>query len=289
LNKALAKQREAQKKALADQLKKLEEDRKKRLKDAEEGAEKQLRNANRSYGRQVARADKHYRLMKARRDADYRYQLEELQRQLELQLRKIEQNNEDRVRELIEARTEERLEEERQHWATMAVLAGLAEERLDLDIDTYNAQLDALRQFLWAQQALYAEYLPPGYRIQTPEWWEREHGRYVGGEDYEDYPERQRGGYVSQGVYHLGEEGREFVLSAPTTTLMERALGPLSQGKVVSFAQRGGGGRSSIDVTVNQNFRFQGSFTAEERAWFKRTAREQSYEAVVDVLTAVGG
>lgn len=43
---------------------------------------------------------------------------------------------------------------------------------------------------------------------------------------------RSAGGYASYGKYTLGEKGREFVLTAQTTKMLERTLGSLNQGKI---------------------------------------------------------
>lgn len=40
---------------------------------------------------------------------------------------------------------------------------------------------------------------------------------------------RQSGGYVDDGLYRMGERGREFVLSADTTRLLEASYGRLDQ------------------------------------------------------------
>lgn len=56
----------------------------------------------------------------------------------------------------------------------------------------------------------------------------------------------QAGGYATRGYYSLGEAGSEYVLSAPTTRALERAIGHLSQAKILSMA---GGSRDRIDVS----------------------------------------
>jgi len=49
-------------------------------------------------------------------------------------------------------------------------------------------------------------------------------------------PPRAAGGYVNYGRYLLGEQGKEFVLSAPTTKMMEDRFGYLNQS---SFSKMG--------------------------------------------------
>ena len=97
---------------------------------------------------------------------------------------------------------------------------------------------------------------------------------------------RQAGGYVGRGLYNLGEAGREFVLSAPTTRAAEGLTGgSLSQDAVLASLIAGGGGvRRSSAVTVNQNFQFHGSFSEADRQWFRHAAREEAIAAVDEVI-----
>ena len=73
------------------------------------------------------------------------------------------------------------------------------------------------------------------------------------------------GGVVSRpGLYSLGEKGPEMVLNAETTKAIM------------------GGARSMV---LQQNFVFHGKFTEGERQWFRRTARDQAYEAFAEVAS----
>lgn len=67
---------------------------------------------------------------------------------------------------------------------------------------------------------------------------------------------RQSGGYAESGLYNLGEGGREFVLSAPTTSILERRWGDLTQEKFLS-------GGDTISFSFNGMGR-------EDRDWFRR-------------------
>jgi len=88
----------------------------------------------------------------------------------------------------------------------------------------------------------------------------------------------QEGGYADAGIYTLGETGREFVLSAPTTQAAERQLGaPLGQ---ASF-----GGLGGSEIVVNQsNWQFNGTFTEGDKEWFRSAAKEAAYEGIVEVV-----
>lgn len=97
---------------------------------------------------------------------------------------------------------------------------------------------------------------------------------------------RQAGGYVGPGVYRMGEAGREFVLSAPTTRAAERSLGRLDQEVLLAglagAGMRAGGKRPQL--TLNQNYTFQGGFSEAERGWFRQTARQQAADAFSEIL-----
>lgn len=78
---------------------------------------------------------------------------------------------------------------------------------------------------------------------------------------------RAGGGYAEAGLYTLGEAGREFVLSAPTTRVLEGAYGaPLTQQAVA-------GGRGG--VTVNATFTGMGNG---DRTWFEQRLNDFSQQ-----------
>lgn len=63
----------------------------------------------------------------------------------------------------------------------------------------------------------------------------RASGQNAPGESSGGYISRASGGYVSKGLYQVGERGREYVLNNRTTTALERLLGsPLSQQNILA-------------------------------------------------------
>ena len=78
---------------------------------------------------------------------------------------------------------------------------------------------------------------------------------------------RQAGGYATAGHYTLGERGPEFVLSAPTTRLLETQWGRLSQPLFINKASRGEGASA---FTYAPTFQGMG---AEDKAWYAMVAR----------------
>lgn len=115
---------------------------------------------------------------------------------------------------------------------------------------------------------------------------------------------RASGGYVSSGVWTLGEKGYEYVLSHETTRALEQSLGALTQEKLTGLTipglQSGGyasrspliaavgfsSGRqlTSRTVKLHQNFTFHGGFSEAEKRWFRDVAREEAYEGVLSVI-----
>jgi hypothetical protein len=94
---------------------------------------------------------------------------------------------------------------------------------------------------------------------------------------------RASGGYVSGGLYWMGEEGREYVLNNRSTRMLEGALGGgLSQELITGLVSRGGGRGGNVSLT--QNYQFHGTFNDSDRQWFRDTAHDQALEAFRKVV-----
>jgi len=89
---------------------------------------------------------------------------------------------------------------------------------------------------------------------------------------------RQEGGYAGAGQYALGERGPEFVLSAPTTRLLETQWGKLSQPLFINKASRGEGASA---FTYAPTFQGMG---AEDKAWYAMVARREA-ERIINEKT----
>jgi len=85
---------------------------------------------------------------------------------------------------------------------------------------------------------------------------------------------RQSGGYAPGGQYTLGERGPEFVLSAPTTRLLETQWGRLSQPLFINKASRGEGASA---FTYAPTFQGMG---AEDKAWYAMVARREAEKII---------
>lgn len=97
---------------------------------------------------------------------------------------------------------------------------------------------------------------------------------------------RESGGYAaSRGQYELAEQGREYVMSAPTTKMAERAFGDLSQGKLAQAFRGGGGGGSGGSVI---NFSQQNIYhDVQDPQAVALQVRRETYQALDDVLRKV--
>lgn len=69
----------------------------------------------------------------------------------------------------------------------------------------------------------------------------------VKSEDQKNPLHKATGGYASRGLYELGEEGREFVLTSSTTKTLERNMGSLSQGGILGMMN----GKSGSNIVLN--------------------------------------
>lgn len=91
------------------------------------------------------------------------------------------------------------------------------------------------------------------------------------------------GGYASnRGQYELAEKGREYVLSAPTTKMAERAFGELSQGKLAQAFRGGGGDRGGGGNVIH--FSQQNIYhDVQDSRDVARQVRRETYQAMLDV------
>jgi TP901 family phage tail tape measure protein len=86
-----------------------------------------------------------------------------------------------------------------------------------------------------------------------------------------DMDYRAGGGYADYGNYRLGEGGREFILSAPTTQRLEDRFGPLTQ---ETFNKVG------PSLTFAPIFHGMG---AQDQSWYRAAAREEAQRLLREV------
>jgi hypothetical protein len=185
--------------------------------------------------------------------------LAELEAQHRTEMQKLQQAHNDKLRELASQYARER----RQRYDAFI------EQIRDLDLLTGRMKQS------W--DLFYAD-----METKLREFIDRVNAMQIGSEGTGTVaPGRASGGYVTFGRYLLGEEGREFVLSASATRAAERFTGgSLTQGRLVA-ALAGGGGISIGDIT------FPGvQMTKPE---FKRFLKDEFPDALADALQKARG
>jgi hypothetical protein len=298
-NDWVRRQRENFQDEQGDLEKHIEEMKKKRLEDLQD---------------KLDEAEENYQKAKDRRDEDFQEQLDDLAENLQDQKDERWDAHEDALDDLEAQWQEKKRELETEAGEELAVLIGLIDDRETYIKNHHEELMRDMNEFLYgggvygdgwlaAQQRMFeaGEITAP----EMEEYFSAIQAALGAGVPIEYIIQQlragvtdpyaiinrwfgyamQAGGYAPYGPYVLGEAGTEFVMSAPTTRAYERALGPLSQERMLA-ALGGGGSRSGgIVVEVNQrNWTFAGSFTAADKAWFSEVARRSAVEELTTVL-----
>jgi len=180
------------------------------------------------------------------KELDEQYQEEERKRQ-EAYAKELDDLKQQQAKELTEL--------EKAHAQRLASIMGWEERIRQALRDSYAGREEDLRQHLFRMEQLYNQ------SMDQPEitWTTLP---FTGLPIPTSFLGMQAGGYAPSGLYRLGEEGREFVLSAPTTRAMERATGPLTQDKVMSMTS----GHFRLDIRVSADDHFSPAFANQTEA-----------------------
>jgi TP901 family phage tail tape measure protein len=192
--------------------------------------------------------------LREERREDLEAQLKELDEQYDEEARMRQEDFDKRYAEQEQQNIREFEQLERAHVRKLASIMEWEEEVCDELRRQYIGREADLSAHLQAMEAMYREmYDLAGEPVPVPEMMTPEQYRQW----HEEIRGHQMGGYAGLGLYRLGEAGKEFVLSSPTTRAMERAIGHLTQTKMMSMAA-GGGRRDRLDigihVTADQHF-----------------------------------
>ena len=250
------------------------------------------------YERERSRAEEEYSIEAGRRSEDFARRLAEMEAQFSAERKRRIQEFRIRIQEQEIQRQEERaaeiaaLQERRK-----ILMQQHAEDLKQLDADhaeqlkmmetnkakelkkmaaAFNDNLRMLDASLLGERATRIAY----YHAMSKDlqaWLASMNGSFSS--NLPGYPKKNAlGGYVS-GVISTGEEGKEFLLRNSTTRQLERAVGGrLTQENVLMGT---GGARS---VQVHQNFKFDSSMSESERNWFKKVAREEAVNGLMEAL-----
>lgn len=263
----------------------------------------QVRRSDENYALQLADAEQSFQDQRALRLADF----QEQQAEAEAQFAEQQQTR-------LEQHLEQQEELKAQHAEQLAVLEQQKADELDALEANYREQkaaletglaeqLAALDQNLLGEQALKNSYysrmtadLESWLKGNAQIWRE---GLYAGGsvnvpsggstssDWYGTQPTRRSrydviggragGGYVGSGLYQMGEQGREFVLDAPTTRRMERMVGgSLTQQNVVS-----GGRHDTMTIRVDG-----GAYNADIVPVIERVVEQFARQVAVQIAAA---
>lgn len=259
--------------------------------------------------------EENFRFSKDRRDEDWDLQMSEMAENHERQRQEREGAHTDRMEEMRYQHYERMIELDDEAGEEIAQLLGLIDDKESAIKKHHETLLEDMNQFLYGG----GDYGVGWLKLQEFMWktGETPFAPLTGDvarllamgipEDFilkriaEGYSfskieylwrhlqPRQAGGYATYGLYELGERGKEFVLSAGTTAAFERYLGPLSQDRMLAGLASGPAGvGGALAVEVNQqNWTFEGTFTADDRVWFRNAAREAAMEGVLEVVNEV--
>ena len=177
--------------------------------------EKQRRMAD--YQQRLADQQEDFTRQQEQQKAAFQQRLAELETEKRKELQELKQKHAEQLRELDRQYAQEK---QRRYRAFVEQLRDLDlfTGRLKQSWDKFYADMEAkLRDFIAKAEGME----PTTTTTTTP---------------------KQAGGYASFGRYTLGEAGREFVLSAPTTRKAERFVGGgLTQGGLIGALAGGGG------------------------------------------------
>jgi hypothetical protein len=230
-----------------------------------------LVRARRDAERERRRADEDFSVQQARRSEDYARQLAEMQRAFEQQQAQRQQEYNAQLAALSQAYDEQQaaLEEAKrkeQQTASDHYSEALDDLRGKFDQEKrtinqgytdeqnrLNGAWDQRRQNLGFYLTGEAEMLASYYTTtenMLRDWIQRVQAEFRTGLPTFNLQGQQSGGYVGAGLYRVGEAGREFVMSNPTTQAAERLAGrPLTQAGILGAM--GGNRTFQLSQTVH--------------------------------------
>lgn len=232
-----------------------------------EGAAEQIKERKKQAAEQLKDLRENYERARAERLKQYQEQLAEAAKQYEERKAQILQQAEEERKQAQEAAKQKlaELKEQQYEEIRQAVLA--ANDKIKQLGTRLQAELDLQRIY-------------HGYMLSDAEDFVRKYQQVLQGlggtpppgtppPGTPGYPDRGTGGYAQEGIYHLGEGGKdEFVLSAATTRAAEQLLGgQLTQSKLIQALL---GGRGRGEMTWNDHRRFDSRITPEERREIQR-------------------
>jgi len=236
----------------------------------------EARRKSEDFARRLSDMEAQFASERANRIADYAQQLADQQQAIA-----------DRKAQQIANLKQQQADLEQQHKDDLARLASEERDKLIALDKAHNDELvrlqndfnDKLRQLdanLLNERTLRAAYYDAMSK-DLQAWLTNMKGQFSS--NLPNYPTRAGGGYMFNGLYRTGEQGDEFALSNPTTRIMERAVGGrLTQENIVTALA---GGKSAV---INQNFRFSGDMSADQKRWYRQVAHAEALDAFAEAF-----
>lgn len=251
------------------------------------------------YERERSRAEEEYSIEAARRSEDFARRLAEMEaefafeRQRRMQEFRIKiqeqeiQRQEERAAEIaalqerrkliLQQRAEDLKQLEEDHAEQLKLMEVNKAKELKKMAAAFNDNLRMLDSALLGErQTRIAYYTAMSKDLQS--WLSSMSGAFTS--NLPGYPTKKALGGYSSGLVYTGEEGREFILRNSTTRQLERAIGGrLTQENVLM-----GAGVGAKSVQVYQNFKFDSSLSDSERTWFRKVAREEAVNGLMEAM-----
>lgn len=260
---------------------------------AEEDYQVEAARRSEEFAAQVAEMEAQFAEARAQRQADFAERMTEAQAQFEEQralraeqfaeqMEEARQAHQKRLAEMDQTQQDELAAAEQGYREQLATLeTSLAEQLAALDENLLGEQ--ALRNQYYAQMTTDLEAWLAGNARAMREQVYTTGGSTSSGSGWTATRDRRSkyaraiGGYAGSGLYRLGEEGREFVLSNQTTRAMERMVGgSLTQQNVIS-----GGRHDTMTIRVDA-----GAYNAVIVPVVERAVEQFARQVIVQIQAA---
>lgn len=242
--------------------------------NAEEDYNVEASRRAQDFARRVKEMEQEFAISRARRMQDYQQRRQEEDSEFALRQSRQLQRLQEELKQLDEQHKVELEALAKQQAEKLKALdtqyiqeknkriAAFNDQLRDLGVALYNET--TLKQQYWEYQAQALQrYIDQAKALTSnlPGYGQQQH-----------YSGRAGGGYAGAGLYRLGEEGEEYVLTQATTRSMERMIGGrLTQQRVLALAMMGGGNQS---VTYNDHRRFDSKLSASDRRVIQQDTRQ---------------
>jgi len=219
------------------------------VRDANEQKDEQLAALKDRLDETIKEEREKIETLREERRADLEEKLKELDENYQEEARKRQQAHDKEMEDKRQQHIRDLQQLDRAHAERLASIMGWEERVRQFLRQSYIGREGDLREHLARMERMYLEAYNAMSQLSPEAMTVEEYRQW-----HEDIRGHQAGGYAPRGIYRLGEAGREFVLSAPTTRALERAMGPLNQAKMLTMTTSSGYFRLDINVMADPVF-----------------------------------